>query len=311
MDNVEKPEPEGGFEPVCAREGSGSRRLALLTAAALCALAGVLRFALRGYDVFAYILVLAAVLVMLRYYGPPILFKAAVGLTAALAVAVCITEVPIVSNARTDAGDDTRFVVVLGARVDKGGTPSFSLLLRLRSTLAFLEEHPQATARTDAGDDTRFVVVLGARVDKGGTPSFSLLLRLRSTLAFLEEHPQATAILSGGQGRDEDMPEGQAMYNWLVDHGVSPDRLIVESKATNTRQNLELSFDLIRERGYDPNGCTAVVSSSYHLYRAKLLAQQLGVEVSGVAANPGNPFVALNYFIREAPAVWKELLLRG
>ena len=264
MDNVEKPEPEGGSEPVRAREGSGSRRIVLFAAAALCALAGVLRFALRGYDVLAYILVLAAVLVLLGHYGPPVLFKAAVGLTAVLAVAVCITEVPIVSN-----------------------------------------------ARTDAGDDTCFVVVLGARVDKGGTPSFSLLLRLRSTLAFLEEHPQATAILSGGQGRDEDMPEGQAMYNWLVDHGVSPDRLVVEGKATNTRQNLELSFGLIRERGYDPSGCTAVVSSSYHLYRAKLLAQQLGVEVSGVAASPGNPFVALNYFIREAPAVWKELLVRG
>ncbi len=273
MADVEKPgsDPEGasfdpaaGADPTRGRKTSASRRAAPIIAAALCVLAAVLRFALRGYDVLAYILVLAAVLVMLKCYAPAVLFKMAVGLTAVLAVAVCITEVPIVSD-----------------------------------------------ARTDAGDDTRFVVVLGARVDPGGTPSFSLLLRLRSTLAFLEEHPQVKAVLSGGQGKDEDVAEGQAMYNWLVDHGISPDRLIVENKATNTRQNLELSFDLIRELGYDPSGCTAVVSSSYHLYRAKLLARQLGVEVSGVAASPGNPFVSLNYFIREAPAVWKELLVRG
>ena len=101
------------------------------------------------------------------------------------------------------------------------------------------------------------------------------------------------------------------MCDWLVARGISPDRLIVEPEATDTRENLELSFDIIRGLGYDPSGCTAVVSSSYHLYRAKLLAQQLGVEVAGIAANPGNPLVALNYFIREAPAVWKELLVRG
>lgn len=259
--DAEKSEPAVGSGHNC----KGPARLpAMLVAAALCALAGVLRFALRGYDMLAYVLAFTALLVALRFYAPGVLFKMAVGLAVALTVAVCITEVSVVSN-----------------------------------------------ARTDAGDDVRFVVVLGAKVDKGGTPSLSLLLRLRSTLDFLEEHPQAPAVLSGGQGEDEDMPEGQAMYAWLVDHGVSPNRLIVENRATNTRENLKYSFDIIRGLGYDPSGCTAVVSSSYHLYRAKLLARQLGVEVSGVAANPGNPFVALNYFIREAPAVWKELLVRG
>lgn len=267
MDDAEKLHCEGPSDRAqggaASRDRRSRRSLGALLAAVLCALACVLRFALRGYDVLAYILVLAAALVALRCFAPVALFKVAVGLTAVLALAVCITEVPIVTGARTDAGDDARFVVVLGARVDPGGVPSFSLLHRLQS----------------ARD-------------------------------FLEGHPETVAILSGGQGADEDMPEGQAMYDWLVGHGISPDRLIVEPKATNTRENLEFSFDIIRELGYDPNGCTAVVSSSYHLYRAELLARRLGVEVSGVAANPGTPLVALNYFIREAPAVWKELLVR-
>lgn len=267
MDNAEKLDHKGCSDRVqggaASRDPRSRRSLGALLAAALCALACVLRFALRGYDVLAYILVLAAVLVVLKCFAPAALFKVAVGLAATLALAVCITEIPIVTN-----------------------------------------------ARTDAGNDTRFIVVLGARVDSGGVPSFSLLHRLQSAQAFLEEHPQAVAILSGGQGADEDMPEGQAMYDWLVNRGISPDRLIVEPKATNTYENLEFSFDIIQELGYDPNGRTAVVSSSYHLYRAKLLARQLGVEVVGIAANPGNPLVALNYFIREAPAAWKALLLQ-
>ena len=239
-------------------------RRPIAVCAALCAVACVLRFALRGCDVIAYILVLAAVLVALTYFAPAPAFKVAAGLTAVLALAVCVTEVPIVAD-----------------------------------------------ARTDAGDDTRFLVVLGARVDPGGEPSFSLLWRLESALDFLESHPGALAVLSGGQGPDEDRPEARAMYDWLVARGVDPGRLIQEPRATNTRENLSYSFDLIRERGYDPSGCTAVVSSSYHLHRAKLLARQLGVEVAGVASHPGDPVVALNYYLREAPAIWKELLVGG
>lgn len=241
-----------------------STRRTCAVCGALLAVAAFMRFALRGYDVLAYIVVLAAALVALAHVAPPAVFRTALGVVGVLALAVCITEVPIVAN-----------------------------------------------ARTDANDDTRFLVVLGARVNPGGEPSFSLLLRLESALAFLESHPQATAILSGGQGKDEDMTEAQAMYQWLVAHGVDPQRLVLEPRATNTRENLAFSFDLIRERGYGPSGCTAVVSSSYHLYRAKIIARQLGVEVTGVWSSPGNPAVTLNYFIREAPAVWKELLVRG
>ena len=37
----------------------------------------------------------------------------------------------------------------------------------------------------------------------------------------------------------------------------------------------------------------------------------MGVDVSGVVAFPGNPVVTVNYFIREVPAVWKQLLLNA
>lgn len=256
-------------QPTQERDGSAERprwstRRTCVVCGALLAIAAFMRFALRGYDVLAYVVVLAAALVALAHVAPPVVFRWAMGLVGVAALAVCITEVPIVAN-----------------------------------------------ARTDAGDDTRFLVVLGARVDPGGEPSFSLLLRLESALAFLEEHPQTVAILSGGQGKDEDMTEAQAMYQWLVARGVDPQRLVLEPRATNTRENLAFAFDLIRERGYDPSDCTAVVSSSYHLYRAKIIARQLGVTVTGVWSSPGNPAVTLNYFIREAPAVWKELLVRG
>ena len=73
-----------------------------------------------------------------------------------------------------------------------------------------------------------------------------------------------------------------------------------EPRATSTQENLEYSFALIRERGDEPDGKVAIVSSAYHLYRAKSMARLQGVGAAGVAAPWGYPLVMLNYFIREA-----------
>ena len=266
-------------------------------AAWLAGVAAVLRFALRGYDVVALILVLIAALVLLWAFVGGAAFKLAASLACALAVAVAATEVPIVANSHTDAGDDADYLVVLGARVDEDGQPSYSLRYRLEAALAYLEAHP-ATA----------------------------------------------AVLSGGQGDDEPTTEAACMYGWLVEHGVEVSRLLLEGKSSNTQENLRNSFALIGVGEAQADGAgtvgtvggevegtsgvddtpapsaaapapstprIAVVSSSYHLFRAKLIARGLGVEVLGVASYPGNPVVALNYFVREAPAVWKQLLTGG
>ncbi len=46
-----------------------------------------------------------------------------------------------------------------------------------------------------------------------------------------------------------------------------------------------------------------MVTSEYHLYRAKALAAKQGVECYGVAARTSWPTLMLNYFIREGFAV--------
>ena len=84
---------------------------------------------------------------------------------------------------------------------------------------------------------------------------------------------------------------------------MDPSRIIVEDKAISTMENLEFSFKLIREAGGEPDGNVAIVTSEYHLCRAKLMAEELGVEAWGVAGHTTWPTLMLNYFIREAFAV--------
>ena len=74
----------------------------------------------------------------------------------------------------------------------------------------------------------------------------------------------------------------------------------MEPNATSTEENLRYSFEIIRNRGDEPDGNVAVVSSAYHLFRAKSMARLQGVQAAGVAAPWGYKMVMLNYFIREA-----------
>ena len=157
-------------------------------------------------------------------------------------------------------------------------------------------------ARTDAPDDCDYIVVLGAGLH-GDVPSLSLRNRLDAALDWLESHPDCVAVVSGGQGPGETMTEGEAMSVWLEARDVDPSRIIVEDKATSTMENLEFSFKLIRESGGEPDGNVAIVTSEYHLCRAKLMAEELGVEAWGVAGHTTWPTLMLNYFIREAFAV--------
>ncbi len=164
----------------------------------------------------------------------------------------------------------------------------------------FVEYFIIKNARTDADAGRDYLIVLGAAV-YGDQPSLTLVRRLEGTKAYLDTHPETVAIVSGGMGKGETITEAQAMHDWLIAHGVAPGRVIMEPKATSTLENLTYAFDLIRERGDEPQGHVAIVSSAYHLYRAKLMARDLGVsDAAGVAAPWGYFFVMLNYFIREA-----------
>ena len=165
---------------------------------------------------------------------------------------------------------------------------------------AFVESFIIKNARTDSDPSRDYLIVLGAAVYQD-QPSLTLVRRLEGALDYLETYPNSTAIVSGGMGHGETVTEAQAMYDWLIAHGVDPARVIMEPRATSTEQNLAYSFEIIRQRGDEPQGHVAIVSSAYHLYRAKQLAARQGVtDAAGVAAPWGYFFVMLNYFIREA-----------
>ncbi len=154
-------------------------------------------------------------------------------------------------------------------------------------------------ARTDRDAERPYLIVLGAAVYQD-TPSLTLVRRLEGARDYMRRYPESVAIVSGGMGPGETVTEAEAMRDWLVRNGIAADRILLEDRSTSTDENLRFSFDIIRSRGDGPDGNVAIVSSPYHLFRAKSVARLQGVEAAGVAAPWGYPMVTLNYFIREA-----------
>lgn len=138
---------------------------------------------------------------------------------------------------------------------------------------------------------TRVTPLLAARIDKG--------------IELLRCNPAAKLILSGGQGPGEDIAEGEAMAGYAVQKAVGPEKIIVEGKSASTEENLLFSRELMEKN----RPRVIVVTTAYHVFRALLLAKQLGLKCVGFGART-KWYFTLNALIREFAGylslTWKQ-----
>ena len=162
----------------------------------------------------------------------------------------------------------------------------------------------------DRDETCEYMLVLGAKVRYDG-PSVSLMDRIKAAAAYMNAHPEVIAIVSGGKGADEPMTEAQCMYAELVKLGISPDRIWMEEKATSTWENLHFALNLIEEKTGQRPEKIGLLSSEYHLFRAKMFAKECGVEAAGIPARTSRISQMVNHFMREVAGVWHYILLGG
>ena len=151
-----------------------------------------------------------------------------------------------------------------------------------------------------------FIVVLGAQV-QGDRPSLTLKKRLDLALSYLNDHPQAKVIVSGAQGADEAYTEAYVMAKYLIEQGVDESRVIQEEQAHDTRENLEYSRVLAEQHGMD-TASVLIITSDFHLCRAKYLARRLGMEPYGLASQTWPEILRVNYLLREVFAFIKAAM---
>ncbi len=190
-------------------------------------------------------------------------------------------------------------------KAGKLGLMAAGVLAGLVLLLVGIETGCMIHAATKEPTEDATLVVLGCRT-YGDRPSIMLASRLDAAYEYLTEHPDAVCVVSGGQGPDEPISEGEFMYQYLVKKGIAPERIYRETESTSTRENLLFSKVIIEKEGLNPR--IAIVTNEYHEYRASMVAKALGLEHSAVPAK--TPWWLFpTYYIRELYGILYEWVL--
>ncbi len=130
------------------------------------------------------------------------------------------------------------------------------------------------------------IVVFGSGLTEAGRPGPGLQARLRRALSLACRYTEADIIVSGGSvshGR----PEADAMAEWLVERGLAPGRIVLESEARYTLDNAERVAPLLVDRDIQR---IHLVTEAFHMPRSEALmrgalqARGVSVELQGWAA---------------------------
>lgn len=124
--------------------------------------------------------------------------------------------------------------------------------------------------------DEDVIIVLGAGI-KGETIGRNLQARLDTALEYYRRNGDAYIAVSGGQGPYEDITEALAMERYLISKGVPAGRIIKEERSTSTEENLRFTKEILDSR-FDSDYSVAIVSNSFHIYRASVYAQAEGFD---------------------------------
>lgn len=151
------------------------------------------------------------------------------------------------------------------------------------------------------------LIVLGAAV-QGDTPSLALRDRLDRAVEYHKNNPNAIIVVSGGKGPQENISEAEAMENYLISNEVNSEVIIKEEKSTSTYENFLYSKDILDEL-FGENYKVAFISNEYHIYRAKGIAECVGLSDTVFYHSNTRWYSVLPGTLRECLAVMKFWIL--
>ena len=250
------------------------------------------------------ILIVLFGLYIIRLYIPPLIslgvlnFGNLFGMGAGAAIALFGIILP-------------KIIAFIKLQIENGkGKPTVAILsaicaIILAFLIAFFATLGSVVASShQTATNQKTVIVLGCQI-RGSVPSMSLNQRCMAAVRYMNENPDAVAIASGGQGSDEDLSEGQCIFNIMTENGIAPERIFIEDKSTNTDENVAFSKKIIDEKGLSTE--VAVATNEYHEKRAQMICKKNGLKAYSVPA-PSSKWGKPTFFTREVFAVWAQLL---
>ena len=145
--------------------------------------------------------------------------------------------------------------------------------------------------------DIDCILVLGCYVHDSGRPSDMLADRLRRGIELYQSGAAPTLLMSGDHG-PKDYNEVKAMKLEAMEEGIPSEDIFMDHAGFSTYESI------FRARDVFAADKIIIVTQEYHLYRALHIANALGVEAYGVAAD-------YNTYVGQAYRELREILARN
>ncbi len=109
--------------------------------------------------------------------------------------------------------------------------------------------------------------------------------RILQALPLVQVNSENKLILSGGGSNIyfDETPESEYMAPFLNSIGIDSRQIYIENKSRNTYENALYSFDLLSE---EADSSIILVTSSFHMYRARACFEKQGFKVLPYPTNP-------------------------
>ncbi len=159
------------------------------------------------------------------------------------------------------------------------------------------------SARSDDEGPAGAIVVLGA-AQFNGVPSQVFQARLDMAFELYQAGASEVIVVTGGNLPGDVYTEAESGRNYLVERGVPGAAILMEPLSSDTEESMTNVATLLSERGI---GDVLLVSDGFHLYRAKMLAEENGLSAQANDAD-NSPIeqgssTEFRYMIRETFAV--------
>ena len=149
-----------------------------------------------------------------------------------------------------------------------------------------------------------YIIVLGAQM-RDWEPSVVYKARLDSAIEYLNDNPDTKVIVTGGQGANESVSEGEGGKTYLLEQGLAEDRIIVESESLDTNQNISNALNLVEVTADMKIG---IVTNNFHVFRGVMIAKRYtDADVTGIAAFTEYQYLP-NNLVRETFGILKDVM---
>ena len=148
------------------------------------------------------------------------------------------------------------------------------------------------------------LMVLGCKL-KDGKPGRMLRRRLEKAARELHSDKELVCIVSGGRAPDQQYAEAEAMELYLIEKGISPDRIIVEKLSSTTYENFLFGAEILEQKGLSPR--VGVVTDRFHQFRSGRIARSAGIDSFPVSCST-LWYLAVQFWMRDALCIVERLI---